>query len=192
MPDSVVTYATDACLQLATCDTLGRKQIGVVHITRKRATSWFKTQHEDVYIGVAELRAILFAVRHAKNLGRDISLIVIATDSLCAKGWVERRYAERSDARQVLRELAMTLGDRTRLACTYVPTGDNVADEPSRCDLNDNNPRAIKLPQLEATSQLLNSVLCTVGDFALIQGKQVIVIRRERPMEEKVETKSAV
>ncbi len=64
---------------------------------------------------------------------RPLSLIVLGTDNLNAKAWIERRYAHNDAANEILQQLVPALLQANcRLYLTYVPTAENVADEPSR------------------------------------------------------------
>jgi hypothetical protein len=82
-------------------------------------------------IASAELLAIRNAVLSDHALDHD--LIVLATDSMTCKSWIERGCAPTSLANAMLKEIFLTLEQRAqRLFVIYVPTDDNVADEPSR------------------------------------------------------------
>ena len=53
---------------------------------------WMKREHKFTYIGDAELDAIIWAVEDAIEKFPEVNLIVVATDSMCAKGWAERMF----------------------------------------------------------------------------------------------------
>lgn len=86
---------------------------------------------EDI-IAVAEAHAIHMAIMNALAAHPDGCLITIATDSLTAKAWHEKWYARNLRACQLLCRAHTAMTDAHRLALVYVPTDDNVADEPSR------------------------------------------------------------
>ena len=69
LPEKVLTsrYAVDACMD----DSLKQYACVKVPISRLReGCRWWKALHTDVYIGVAELRAALEAVKHAVSQSR--------------------------------------------------------------------------------------------------------------------------
>lgn len=168
---TVATYAVDACLDEK------RKQIGVVHM---RNGAWFKDTHTYDYIGTAELYAIVRAVEHAvKQPEGQPSAIIIATDSLCAKGWMERRYSQREDARALLMRLDRCL-DATRIACVYVKSAENVADLPSRTDLANDAEGVVCAVTKGQTEVCLQSALTTLKATAVFRGTASVPVRRER------------
>lgn len=60
-------------------------------------------------------------------------LVILATDSLTAKRWVEGRNAHNDEALEILQEIFKIMDDKQmRLYCIYVPTKLNVSDRPSR------------------------------------------------------------
>ncbi len=85
---------------------------------------------KDYTIALGELHAIVAAVKSVTN---PHTLVILATDSLNAKAWVEAAKAECPLARALLRELfehMESLG--IRLYLVYVPSACNVADHKTR------------------------------------------------------------
>ena len=112
-----------------------RSHLGVVVFDRDGAAHQ-RTEINDErehYIGVGELAAILLAVVSMFETFPSSTLAILATDSLNAKSWVERGYANNQRANELLAQLFRVLGQR-RLYLVYVPTNDNLADRPSRCE----------------------------------------------------------
>jgi hypothetical protein len=152
-------YAVDACRDEY------RQQSAIVHLAEEGGQlrlRWRKRSGLSFdYIGETELSAIVDAVRDAVSAPREaqepLSLIIAATDSLVAKGWVERGYSERPAAQKLLRELAEILGS-VRLACPYVRSAENVADAPSRTETSDGDMSVI-----DAT--------CAKQSWAVLQGE---------------------
>ena len=72
---------------------------------------------------------------------QEVSMIIIATDSLCAKGWVERMYSDRPYARFLLRRLrdlpSHGASGPVRLVCVYLLSEHNLSDVPSRIDVDE-------------------------------------------------------
>ena len=150
---------------------------------------WGQTTHQQEYIGTAELEAIVVAVEHGRRNAIETGtprpvLYMIATDSQVARGWVERDYSARADARQLLARLAAAR-EGARIACHYVKSADNVADEPSRTTLPDNDMGAIKPEELEATGKLLNAAVASTIQYVLWTGR--VAARRERAEEQNVQ-----
>ena len=72
------------------------------------------------------------------NEGRKTSMIVLATDNLSCKYWIEKGHARSEDIQNLLREIHHLLESAScRLYLTYVNTEDNFADEISRNKLVD-------------------------------------------------------
>jgi hypothetical protein len=120
--------ATDASMQYGA---------GVVYANNTSARTLFKypIANKDDMIALHELQAINVMVRErlAVKRTRPLSLIVLGTDNLNAKAWIERRYAHNDAANEILQQLVPALLQANcRLYLTYVPTAENVADEPSR------------------------------------------------------------
>ena len=86
-------------------------------------------RHEQIALG--ELRAILQAVAALRKERPLLDLIVLGTDSLNAKAWVQNQYAKCAEATPLLAELERLLG-ATRLYLVYIDTDENGADAPSR------------------------------------------------------------
>jgi hypothetical protein len=97
------------------------------------ATRDWCLKHDRTQIAVAELLAIKKGCRKALALAPTTDVLVVATDSLNAKPWVERTYARTEEANTILQDLFTKVLGKTRLYLVYVPSNDNVADEPSRC-----------------------------------------------------------
>ena len=153
-----------------------------------------KLQHFD-YIGDAELEAIVWSVRDALESTQDtVSAVLVATDSLCAKGWVKRMYSERPAAQKLLMELDELLkqnknGKAIRISCIYVHTTNNIADIPSRTVFTSNSINSIlcgdednwKSLEVEEVSRrsrashmLLKHLLNGVSREGVMQGRQAI------------------
>jgi hypothetical protein len=87
-------------------------------------------EHGD-NIALAELQGIRLGVEFTLRHQPRSDLVVVATDSLNAKCWVEQGYSTTSKGDEMIGRIFKALGAR-RLYLVYVPTGCNVADEPSR------------------------------------------------------------
>ena len=118
------------------------------------------------FIGVAELRAIDLGVQWLVQRHPECTLLVIATDSLNAKGWVQKGCARNARANEILAELDTHLDGR-RLYLVYVPTKDNVADEPSR------NAKELVAARIKATGDCLKKASVEAGSVWLAAGLQV-------------------
>ena len=147
----IACYASDACLS----DTHRRLAIVRLGDHADGATrTWAARDHTHDYIGCAELEAIVWAVADAVHLqaskgSRPLGLIIVATDSLCAKGWAECMYSKtRAEARVLLRKLQSLIGDQTRVMLPYICSESNVADAPSRTDAG---------PPVEGSEALLDA-----------------------------------
>ena len=136
-----IGYAVDACGRDARLDAREENplmQTAVVDLQADANGRWFKRNHGHDYIGVAELEAIVLAVEDAVKRYPHATLIIIITDSLCAKGWVERLYSDREDARLLLNRIYKILKGRNasapaiRVSCVYIRSKNNIADVPSR------------------------------------------------------------
>ena len=122
--------------------------LGFVGFTRDiiaKSWRWKAMRSRHCYIGEAELEAIVWAVEDAlkpiDEKKQEVSMIVIATDSLCAKGWVERMYSDRPYARFLLRRLrdlpSHGASGPVRLVCVYLLSEHNLSDVPSRIDVDE-------------------------------------------------------
>lgn len=212
-------FAVDASLEKPTDTSAGLRKIGIVDMDLGGSPStclWYQAEHEDPYIGVAELRAAVGAVsaimvpaklnmskvsttaaaasceekkERDDDSNSDVRLILIAGDSLCAKGWIERGYSDRGDARELLSELRERLGSVTRMMYIYVPSKMNVADGPSRWNIEDKRELrrlhnwTIGIPgdkdeaefaeQYKATKSILDGMEAVGCAIAFKQGRQV-------------------
>ena len=180
-----VLYAVDARL-----DGEGKKpavQMSAVvplQLDGKVHPPWFATRHDFEIIAETELVAIIEAVEHAMqqpaNPGDPLTLIIIATDSLVAKGWVERGYSDRPRAQELLKRLRRALGESgVRVACVYVPSEDNVADDPSRLnpallESMTGSDAVIKPARLQATIRALRTATASVMHRATMSGQQAV------------------
>ena len=94
----------------------------------------------DSHIALGELQGILLVVQQAVARNKDVVtsataglLIVLATDSMVAKHWLETGMAHNSEALQMLQEIDTLLRrHHARIYAAYVNTNDNLADTPSR------------------------------------------------------------
>ena len=87
---------------------------------------------KDYHIALGELQGICLAVRRALSKCSN-ALIVLATDSMVAKHWVESGNTRVEGALGLLKELdEMLTNSGSRLYLVYIPTKDNLADVPSR------------------------------------------------------------
>lgn len=135
------SYAVDASMEEKTEDQAVKAQIAICARLGSTNWKWQNKKSDHAYIGEAELEAILWAVEDAVKVSKkQVTTVLVATDSLCAKGWVERMYSERPQARELLEKLDGYLcgnhtdGRAIRICCVYVRTDHNIADIPSRCD----------------------------------------------------------
>jgi hypothetical protein len=176
-PGKVARYAVDACRS----ESLS--QIAIVPMNESKLEQpseirWRKNPHEYQYIGEAELLAIVWAVEDAVESDPFITAVLIATDSNCARGWVERMYADRPGARSLLRRLRVALDGR-RIALTYVASDDNVADAPSRdTEHAEGDIEIIHQDQWKATTKVLGELHNLFKNEAPLQGG--VAIRRLR------------
>jgi hypothetical protein len=87
--------------------------------------------YEETRIALGELRAILEAVRAVLRLEPDADIVIVASDSLNAKAWVENKWSANETAMALIVELLKALNGR-RIFVVYVPSELNCADPPSR------------------------------------------------------------
>ena len=107
-----------------------------------------KSFRRDQHIALGELLAIKLVLE--KIQGFNV-LVILATDSLTAKRWVEGRNAHNEEALLILKEIFSIMDEKQiRLYCIYVPTKLNVSDRPSR-EIDDH----LDLKCLDATRRLL-------------------------------------
>lgn len=107
----------------------------------------------EFHIALGELFVIVMAVLSVTVRG---SLIIMATDSMNAKHWVESGKANNPEALRLLNLLFSHLRSfNLRLYLVYVPTGDNVADYSTRPHPEDKTSRAYLPSQFFATGRLL-------------------------------------
>ncbi len=149
--DLVSFGATDASLENGT----GRMgwagsvaDMGVVAPFQEHLPIEQHQPHHDPHIALAELRAIMEFVRAARQEmnrqraetqqsttassdTRPCGLHIVATDSMAAKGMIERRYSDSERARALLVEFYKVLGD-DRIFLFWIPSDDNPADGLSR------------------------------------------------------------
>ena len=84
---------------------------------------------EDIALG--EMYAILITVK--KVVARGGKLLILATDNLSCKYWIEKGHAKRPDMQEMLNTMHELLEkSHCRLYVTYVNTKKNVADQLSR------------------------------------------------------------
>lgn len=82
-------------------------------------------------IAIGELEAILIAVKYLVGLGKK--LIILGTDNMNCKHWLEGCPAHDPEIRRILAEIDGTLMlGGARLYNTYIPTLENFSDEPTR------------------------------------------------------------
>lgn len=95
--------------------------------------SSFKLQHQDKDIAIAELRAVITAIKYAyAQYGKEnIGLIILAIDSMAARGMIARGFSRNEEAIVLLKELDQLLAHR-KIYMMYVRSAANPADEPSR------------------------------------------------------------
>lgn len=174
------------------------QQTALVSMQLHENYRWKKWKHQHAYIGVAELEAILRALQDAIERYPNVTLVIIATDSLCAKGWVERMFCDREDARRILEQINAILngeitGRAIRVACVYVRSENNISDIPTRDtrDLDGGNALDWKeektaAQRIEATEVLLRSVVLRVCSKAILDGQAAVRNRFDQEAEESV------
>ena len=82
-------------------------------------------------IALAELFAILKTIEDSRCHNKD--LIILATDSLTCKAWIERSCSPNEDADKMVQQIhAMLSAREQRLYLVYIHTSRNAADDPSR------------------------------------------------------------
>ena len=104
--------------------------------------------HGEDTIAMGEIVAILWGVIAVIGLRPGADIIVVATDSLNAKAWVERRSSSKAEAIEVIERIFTALCGR-RVYVVYVPSERNASDAPSR------GQRAISAEALLATWRCL-------------------------------------
>ena len=92
----------------------------------------FDAIHSCRAIGIAELMAIAWAVHIIVAKFPACNVLIIATDSMTAKSWVDNRVAANAAANALLRDLFATLTRERRISLSYVSTASNAADPKSR------------------------------------------------------------
>jgi len=119
-------------------------------------------KHYKVYIGLAELFAILQIVESDHCLSHD--LIVLATDSMTCKAWIERGCAASPQANEMLDKIFGILKRRgQRLYVIYVPTDENSADAPTR-------EKDLEMEKVEKTRKRLEIALAECQGLWSISG----------------------
>ena len=104
---------------------------------------------EDIALG--EMYAILITVREV--VARGGKLLVLATDNLSCKYWIEKGHAKRADMQEMLNTMHGLLEkNHCRLYVTYVNTKKNVADQLSRRE-------EMEQPRLDSCVDLLERSL---------------------------------
>jgi len=141
-PKQTYSYAADASMEeKAEFSSLAPAQVAICARLGDRKWKWKNKMEDYSYIGEAELEGIIWCVRNAVQVSNGkATSVLVATDSLCAKGWVERMYSDRPKAQELLKELDEYLtgrhpsmqGQALRISCIYVRTDHNIADVPSR------------------------------------------------------------
>ena len=101
----------------------------------KRSPTVIAERHEDEEIAVAELRAVVRAVEQAYEVfGKErIGMVVLAIDSMAAKGMIARGFSTNPRAVELLKRLECLLEQR-KIYMMYVESSKNPADEPSRSE----------------------------------------------------------
>jgi len=189
-------YAVDASMEDdRDVEGLSDSQIAICERLGERKWRWKNKTQRFSYIGESELEAIVWSVRDAVvRSNKEVTCVAVATDSLCAKGWVERMYSERPAAQILLRELDDYLsgkitGRAIRISCIYVRTDDNIADVPSRVEEvgfeGDQDTWLSKIDdneeihhRMKKSSSLLVDLKNLVASEGRLQGRQAI--RTER------------
>ncbi len=90
--------------------------------------------YEETRIALGELRAIVAGVRAVLRLNPHADIVIIATDSLNAKAWVENKWSSNPEAMALIIELLEALCGR-RIYVVYVASELNCSDAPSRGEL---------------------------------------------------------
>lgn len=161
-------------------------RISVVTYSGDNLEAWQQhdvIQHEYDYIGVAELRAIWHAVCLLIKEDSDHNILIIATDSMTAKHWVENQVANNDEANHILHDLYVAkLTDRRQIFMTYVSTDDNAADSMTR----ENTDKEINMKRIVATRRCLEQAATLAKDQYHIKVDKVeepdIARRREREL----------
>jgi hypothetical protein len=139
--------------------------------------AWTGLDHTWDHINVAELAAIVHAVREALAADVSIDLFIIATDNTTAKGWVERGCADRADAQKLLRELFELLdsGEKPRrIYCPYVKSEHNVADRATKFSFSNGDKGAVLQDKAERTWSVLENAWSYCAAEAAREGRQMI------------------
>lgn len=190
-------YAVDASLEgRLDNNTVARARLAICHLRNAKSKNcwfWQSTRKDHVYIGEAELEAIIWAVEDAIRKNPKVRLITIVTDSLCAKGWIERMYSDRlfaNDLLSYLRQLLLFDEDgnvRTiKLTCMYIMSEHNLADVPTRDDESrsqgwfimkelerDDRLRDV-LNRMRSTNVVVSAVMQLLVDQLMYSGARVI------------------
>ena len=87
--------------------------------------------HKCKTIAVAELEAIYRCIVAIQKKEEDVDLIVMLTDSMNAKAWIERGYSIIPEVQKLLKMIFLIL-KHTRLYLRYIRSEWNLADLPSR------------------------------------------------------------
>ena len=127
-------FTTGGDVALAAVDASSTESFlgGVIYAPDGRVRAVQDT-HEFVQteIALAELTAIQWMVSQLIRENPQLGLIVLATDSMNAKSWVENERANNEKANAILDTIFRALGER-QIFLVWVPTDDNAADDPSR------------------------------------------------------------
>lgn len=186
-------WASDASQERIAAVPLGDMKGGMMD----RPGAW----HEEsvakyVHIAVAELAGIVLCVERGLEIDDSTRLFIVATDSTCAKGWVERGYSDRADAQELLDKLRGLLAGR-RIMCPYVNTKKNIADVPTRLDeygpvmhtdVDWSHTKDVQTRH-DATVEVIRDAYDQAPLLGEMQGRVAIKFRRQR--DEKDETTDA-
>ena len=139
-------------------------------------------------IAVGEMLAIERCINHALSISSSPpKLILLATDNMNCKHWIERGYAKNQEINEIMRRIYSVLdGKKIRLFVTYVPTDDNVADDFTRPV--DGKETQLNPEKLAKTHQVLQKafVESTAGMWLISGGLMGTAVAQEWTMRRKI------
>lgn len=182
----------DDIVQRWAVDASGKRiaAVPISHAGLKEAKPWYgkKNTFLETEIALAELDAILLAVKMALKLEAKTKLLIVATDSMVAKGWAEKTLSANVQAQRMLDEIFELLEKvGARIVLPYVPTKDNWADVPTRSRIAFGKVEALydeatAESRKKATERLLESTCQKLHHLLRDSGRIAVKIRRERPL----------
>ena len=140
-------------------------------INNKQETIFeFRRPHTQPHIALAELEAVIDAIEKIKQQRELPDIIMLAIDSMAAKGMLGRNFSQVKEARVLLKKLNDLLEGR-KLFLYWVASELNPADAPSR---NENSFTDVNILLFDKLIVNLEGRLPAARTFWMWSGKNVI------------------